>query len=369
MKKKSIVISLVAGLIVATAFGVRFFTRPVTIGVVLSTETTLGNEENMAVRFYRTKHPRIGWRPVHYLIRNPKLDEMEIIEAYRELERADVAAILGGSISRTGMIIAKEAQRSGIPTFGITSSTHSLSDRKDNFYRVVTSTRFIGSNLATHFKKKRISRVAILTSVENKAYADPLAHMFQNAFEGESIKIPFQSAETAFKTMWDWNPEVVVSILPETGLIRIIKEVKATKPEVRIVSTEWGFDKVVSMFSGPILNGVRSYTRRGKIARGYQGIVHDFERKYELRATFGTVNSFSCLSLIYRGIEEVGSDRDRLRAWLEQPRLFDMGYGKIFINEFGDSIMQYHNIREIADDRLMLIEKVRVREFPWEMVE
>ncbi|MCP4694444.1 MAG: amino acid ABC transporter substrate-binding protein, partial [Desulfobacterales bacterium] len=304
--------------------------------------------------------------PVQYLIHNPKPDEKEIVDAYRTLERAGVSIILGGAVNRAGMIIAKEAKRSGVPTLGITASTHALNDQKDNFYRLAASTRGVSSNLAAHLMRKNISRVAILTSVENKARADPLAEAFREAFARESIKIPFGSPETAFKTMWDWQPEVVFSILPETDLIQVIREVKAKKPGPMIISAEWGFDNVVSMFSGPLLNGVRSCTRIGYISPAYREILHEFEKTHDLRATFASVNAFSCLSVVYRALEEAGGDRDRLRAWLDQPRIHDVGHGKIFLNEFGDSIMQHHYIQEISDDRLILIEKVKVREFPWE---
>ena len=44
----------------------------------------------------------------------PTLDEGNIRRAYRDFENAGVSVIVGGSISREGVVIAREAERSGI---------------------------------------------------------------------------------------------------------------------------------------------------------------------------------------------------------------------------------------------------------------
>ncbi|MCP4748195.1 MAG: amino acid ABC transporter substrate-binding protein [Desulfobacteraceae bacterium] len=367
MKRKNII---KAGAAVALLGALAYWhlCRPVKIGVILSTDTTMGNEENLAVRFYRELHPKIGLRPVEYIIKNPSTDEKQIIQAYRELEQGGVCAILGGSISKTGIIIAKQASRSGIPTFGITTSTHTLDKKKDHFYRITTSSRFIGSNVTAYLTKSGVSRLAILTCASNRAYADPLAEMVQKTFRGKILKISFTNGQEALRKMWAHNPDAVFIILPETDLIQVLQAIRHKNSELLVLCTEWGFDKVASMFSGPILNGVQSFTRRLSITPKYRGMLHQFENLYEIRASFGAVNTFSCLALLYQAIETAGPYPDKINGYLEQSRILDSGYGKVFMTEFGDSIMQFHYIREIADGRVVLKEKIKIEQFPWNLL-
>lgn len=359
-------IAFLAAILLVFILGYWFLFRPINIGVVLSTDNPLGNEENLAVRFYREKHSRIGLRPVEYLIINPSMEEEDIVKAYRELEKKGVSVILGGSLSRTGIIIAKEAERAGIPTFGITTSTLALNGKKDHFYRVVTSTQYIGPNLARYLEQKGISKVAVLTSTENRAYADPLANVFRKEFPGEVLIIPYAPPEVALRKMWTWKPEAVFTILPETSLVEVIKFVKSEDLKIPIISTEWGFGRLLSMFSGPFLNGVRSYTRVGDIIPRYKGLIAEFERLYNMQSSFATVNALSCLEMIYQAIEEVGPDIEQINHYLETPRFFEMGFGTIYMDEFGDPVTQYHYVHEIVDGKLVLLEKPKVQEFPWD---
>ena len=364
--KTKIFISLVVLLLLACVFW--FVTRPIKIGVVISTETVIGNEQNLAVRFYKEQYPRIGLRPVHYLIHNPPIKKEDIVKAYRDIEEAGVSVIIGGAISQIGIVLAEEAARSGIPTVGITTSTHLLSRKKDHFYRVVTSTELVGQFLADYLHRQKIARVALITSLENTAYVDPLADSFQQAFNGESLKIPFVSASETFEQMFAWNPEAVFTILPTTALIQVVKEVKLRKADILIMSSPWGVEHLLSMFSGPELNGIRTiyYTGRETVVPEYKDLITAFEQRYDIRATYASAFTYSALNMIYHIVNEVGTDRSKINTYLEQPRLYDLGYGNVYLDAFGDAIVQYYYIYEIRDRQLVLTETLKVQQFPWE---
>ena len=361
-----ITIGLFVLLLAACIF--RFVTRPIKIGVVISTDTALGNEENLAVRFYKEKNPRIGLRPVHYIIHNPSIKKKDVVKAYRDLENAGVSVIIGGAISQTGIVLAEEAARSGIPTFGLSASTHLLSQKKDNFYRVVTSTEFLGPLLADYLQQQEISRVATITSLENRAYADPLADAFQHTFKGESITIPFESTPETFERLFAWNPETIFSILPTASLIQVIKEVRLRKVDILIISSPWGVKQLLSLFSGPQLNGIRAiyYTGKEIIAPEYQALITAFEQQYDILSSFASVHTFSVLNMIYQAVTEVGTNRDKINTYFEHPRIYELGYGNIFLDAFGDAINQYYYIHEIRDGKFVLAETLKVQQFPWE---
>lgn len=363
MKKIIVGIVIISLIIVVALF--LFITRPIKIGVILTKDNPLGNEENSAINYYKNAYPKIGMRPVKYIIYNPAITEEEIQACYKKLENAGVSVILGGSISKSGIIIAKEAERSGVPTFGITSSSHSLSGKKDNFYRVVSSTNFIGPNMARYMNGIKKKHVVILTSIDNKAYADPLAKVFKEMFTGTTTIIPYASEEVIEQAI-KHDPDVILSILPETSLIQVIKKVKSDAPDILLISTEWGFARLPSMFSGAILDGVQSYNRFLDVIPEYKDLVTGFEDTYDIQATFAAVNAFSCLRLIYQAIEEVGAKPKKINEYLMTPRFFKFGYGLLYLNEYGDAIYQYHYIKEMKDNKMISIDTIEVFEFPRE---
>ena len=363
MKTKIFIGLLLVLLLAACIFW--FITRPVKIGVVISTETFIGSEEDLAVRFYKQRYSRIGLRPVHYVIHNPSSKKEDVVKAYRDLENAGVSVIIGGAISQTGIILAEEAARSGIPTFGITSSSHLLSRKKDHYYRVVTSTEFVGPLLADYFNRQKISRVAIISSVENKAYAEPLADGFQQAFKGESIIVPFVSPSETFEHLFAWNPEAVFSIIPSESLIQIAKEIKRRKSPVLIMSSPWAIERLPSLFSGSEINGIQAFNYTGDtVAPAYKSLVTAFEQKYDIDPTFASVYTFSVLNMIYQAVNEVGTDRDKINIYFELPRIYDLGYGKVSLDAFGDATIQYYYINEILDGQIVLKETLKVPQFP-----
>lgn len=50
--KKIVWISLIIGVLLLAGGVGWFVTRPIKIGVIISTETSVGNEANLAIRFY-----------------------------------------------------------------------------------------------------------------------------------------------------------------------------------------------------------------------------------------------------------------------------------------------------------------------------
>ena len=347
-----------------------FITRPVKIGVVISTETFIGSEEDMAVRFYKQLYPRIGLRPVHYLIHNPSIKKEDVVKAYRDLENAEVTVIIGAAISQIGIVLAEEAARSGIPTFGITTSTHLLSGKNDHFYRIVTSTEFVGPLLADYFHRQKIARVAIINSVENTAYVDPLADSFQQAFNGESLKIPFVSTPETFEHLFAWNPEAVFAIIPARSLIQIVKEIQLRKADILIMSSPWAIERLPSLFSGQELNGIQAFNYTGEtIAPEYQALITAFKQQHDIDPTFASVYTFSVLNMIYQAVNEVGTDRDKINTYFEHPQIYNLGYGNVYLDAFGDATIQYYYINEILNGQIVLKETLKVQQFPWEKLQ
>ncbi|GEM_PF-6491342 len=69
--KTKITLTFLAVIMTAVFSAWWYFSRPILIGVVLPIDASLGNEENLFIRYEQDKHPHIGLRPVEFLIENP----------------------------------------------------------------------------------------------------------------------------------------------------------------------------------------------------------------------------------------------------------------------------------------------------------
>jgi branched-chain amino acid transport system substrate-binding protein len=330
---------VVIGLLIIVAVSISFwyFTRPILIGAILPINTSLGNEENLFTRYYKVKYPQIGLRPVKFIIENPEATEAEVLKAYQRLNEQGVSAIIGGVLSQDGAWLADAAARTGIPTFGITSSSALLSTKKDAFFRLVSTNATQAKAVGQFYQKLGLKRLALVTSVDNITYVDPFVKVIKENFSAEIVQIPFASAAEVSQKISTANPDGVFTILAAKDVIQVIKVVRDQRPDLPIGSSSWGSVEILSLYSGPLLDGVLFFSL-GLDVQGedYKAEIADFESKYSMKATNGSHYSASTLHMLYEAIQQVGDSRSAVKTYFETPRAYDTCYGKLSMDEFGD---------------------------------
>lgn len=357
MKNTKLFTGVITGILLLLGVSWIMF-RPIKIGVILSSETTLGYEENLVVKYFQSRYPRIAQRPVKFLIENPEtIDEKLFTEAYERLESQGAAVILSGEISKAGMLVAPLAEKSGITTFGITTSTHLLSGKNDNFFRTVTPTDFLGSQMAQYINSKGVSKVAVITSVENSSYADSLAQSFEKEYDGDIRRHPFVDYDGVSELLRQYKPDALYCILKETSLIQVIKAAEEWGEKPEMFSSDWGFMQLVSMFSGPQLDGITAITRQADIPLEYVDLINDFEAAYNIKTTFASYYAFSILFMLYDAVEKVGPRAKRINEYFNTPRVYDELQGLFYMDEYGDPQLQYHYFSQIQNNELVLRER------------
>ena len=324
-------------IIVTVSMSFWYLTRPIMIGAVLPIDTSLGNEENLFIRYYKDTHPQIGLRPVKFIIENPAATESEVLKAYQRLNEQGVSAILGGVLSKDGAWLADAAAKTGIPTFGITSSSALLSTKKDAFFRLVATNAPQAKAVGQYYQKLGLKRLALMTSVDNVTYVDPFVKVIKENFNAEIVQIPFTSADEVSQKIRATNPDGVFAILAAKDVIQVIKIVRDLRPDLPIGSSSWGSVEILSLYSGPLLDGVLFFSLGLDVqGEGYKAEIADFESKYSMKATNGSHYSASTLHILYEAIQRLGDSRAALRTYFETPRAYDTCYGKMSMDEFGD---------------------------------
>jgi len=363
MKKKKIVAVTVLAIASAAVFlTVRHFSKPILIGAVLPIDTSLGNEENLFIRYWQDRHPKIGLRTVKFVIENPVSKEEEFKEAYRKLREEGVCAIIGGVLSRDGVWLAQEAAGSGIPTFGLTPSSAVLSGKKDSFFRLCATNALQAKAVGMYYQRIGVKKLVLVTSVENTVYVEPYIRAVAEDFKGEMMQIPFSPEDRTWEKIFSASPEGIFTILPAKDVIQVVKTARERNPDILLGSSSWGSVEILSLYSGPLLDGVLFFTLGAELhGEEYKADIADFEQKYRMKATNGSHYAISVCRILYDAVRTVGSSREGLKLWFETPRIYDTIYGKIAMDEYGDAYNSRIIILETVNGAMTKKETVELK--------
>ncbi len=335
--------------------------KNIKIGVILPTKTQLGYEEDLAFRFIRKKLQDENETRISFDIVNPALDSVAIVNEYRKMESDGIDIIIGGEISKTGVILAEEAARSGITTFGVTTSTHLLNGRKDNFYRILPSTDQVGRRLGEYVSGMGNKRVTVVLAASNKAYSEALDESFKSGYTDESISLFYSDDSIFMDEISAFEPDAFVLILPGVELGRCIKRVRNKYPEITIYSSDWGFEQLVSLFSREDLENVYTFTDNEEADSSYQPIIDEFEKSYEINSTFAGIYALSISKILQVACRMSGYDAQKVKEYLNTPRMYKTGFGRVFMDEYGDATNEFFYIRSIKDGKIVTDKKIKLK--------
>ncbi len=361
MRRKILFIAGAAAVLAVSVLLVYSNLRPYRIGVVLLQNASVVQEQYLASRFYAEKLEKIGMHPLKVIFKSPDSGEEALRQSCRELVAENVSVIIGGSISSEGVIIADELKDSGIPVLGVTASTGSLSDLKDNFFRIAISAFEIGKCYGSHFNSKGYSSVTVIRAQSNQDYTGSLSEGVKSVFNGR-ISESFFEPEAIYTA--DSNDDAVLAICTASELIQIIKSIRIQSPDFKIYATDWGFDELLSLFSIPEMEGVLSLSRVGAIEDSNRKLLDEYHEQMQIKPTFGALTVIRVMDICRTALIESGDSPEAIIDYFSTPRFYDSGYGRIYMNEYGDSIPENMFLRQIVDSEIVIIEEIRNADFP-----
>lgn len=354
----SIVIASLSGLLL-------WLTRPITIGVLISLDSSVGYEENQAIQFYRNIHPRIGLRRVQLKVENPALDEESITQAFRRLEEEEVSIIIGGALSYEGLILSELSAESNLAVISPSSSSSYLSDKDDGFFRVSMANYDQGRYPAYYLNDHGVNSMVMLISEMNRSFSEPLADAFIADFQGQAVKIFNDPENPDPQAIIDLNPQGIFFILPSNEIIPYLNAFNTHLPDAQLVTSTWGYQQLLSVFSGSALDGMLVMTFTGlEMTEPFESQRLEFAELHRLNPTFASGFVFASMNLCYQAIGETGDDPLAIRNYLAQDRFIDWPWGRLYMNRLGDSLGESFYIYEIRNSQIELIKLYPVENFP-----
>jgi ABC-type branched-subunit amino acid transport system substrate-binding protein len=316
------------------------------IGIVICTDSSLGNEANQAVRFYADDVKR-RYPHLRFIIKNPLSHERAIEKACRELAASGVSLIIGGSLSSRGIIMYEALKSSGVPFLGITVSTEKLSGIEDNFFRICMPADKRGKAYSLLLNEREHKNVVVIKEDCNPLSTESFAGSFITHFKGKTTVLSY---EEALKQK-DYSPfDGIMCILPPTELVQILKKSdNAGGSGPVIYSSDRGFDEIRFLFSGHLLDGLTSLTLLENLDPVYAEMMKELESQTLIRPAYSSVTVFALLDLAAAAVTETAGSRKRLQKYFRTPKSYSTGGGKCSFNSFGDPVYEQVVIRSIKN--------------------
>jgi len=343
------------------------FPQPIKIGVIISTDTAVGSEENLALKFFKDQFQKIGTRRVEFLVENPSLKKKDIENAFQELQKEKVCAIIGGSVSYSGRILSELAESSKIPVLTLSVTTSILDKKKDNLYKFMLSTEIRGKYLSKYLEKNKFKNLVVVSSNFNSEFSDTYIKSIEKYFKGNILKIPIGKLELekdkTLNIIRTFKPDAFFLLLQSNDLVKFILETKDSFTNQTFISSLWALDIALANLESDILKNlifISEYKNTGDFSR--DPLIKKFEDLYGFKSSFATFNTLNVMKILFSAIKEVGADRENLIDYLNQPRRYLSNGEEIYLNEYGDAFKDWVYFFKYKNGNFELIDKIDVKE-------
>ena len=125
----------------------------------------------------------INGTPIHFIAVDDKQDKNTAVREFNSLVAQGMEAIIGHMTSSMSVATVPLANKAPIVLMSPTATTTFLSDIDDYFLRVCATTDTYAKEMARYLRKtKKLTEVAVVYDLKNKAYTQSWINHFNNEF-------------------------------------------------------------------------------------------------------------------------------------------------------------------------------------------
>lgn len=243
--------------------------------------------------------------PVEYLLNDDQHDADIAKTIYSELiQNDDIEIIIGPMTSLIGTSIIDIINKSEKITISPTVTTSQLSDKDDNFFRVLSTTTIYAKKSAEFlFMKQGIKTVSIAYDTGNAAYSKGWHDNFSARFIALGGQIvsstPFLSSDNLMVSEITQNsieksPDAIVIVANSMDTSLIIQQIRGKLPEQTILTAAWaGTERLVEL-AGRQVEGVfiPQYVDKMSQNASYLSFKEAYVQRFNREPGFASVTSY-----------------------------------------------------------------------------
>lgn len=291
----------------------------------------------------------IAGKQLEFVVENSIGTPEETLAAARRLAQKDVAVIIGPFLSQKAIQIRPFIKSYDGAIVSPTVATEELTGQKDNFFRLIQTTKIRAQMLANYIVDKRSIKTAMLFGdADNTAYVNS----FNNAFADQLAKKGGSVTDKILLPLSkerDWSPVIASlkekpadSILVTTSanhMASLALELKQHKISVQIMGPNWPFHKQLLLAGGRDVEGIifaSSYNPASKTADLLSFLSKIRKRFGESGDSFAAIYTYESAQLVFSLLQKAKGDPKKLLKLLNQSPSTQGLYSEISLDPFGD---------------------------------
>lgn len=256
----------------------------------------------------------IDGRPVHLIVRDDRQDAATAKQMVSELIDRKVDVIIGPMTSSMAVATVEQVNASSTLMVSPTVTTTALSDRDDNFVRVLDDTSAYARKSARYQIETLGHRKAVaIYDLSNKEYSESWFREFQTSYEalGGTLLLTrtFHSApDTVFFEMvtdlLSAKPDMVLIVASAVDAARICQQVRKIDTTVSIAMSEWAATERFIELAGNASEKVHmaQFLNRNDTSAAYQSFRQKYLERYGHAPGFAGVAAYDATRVVLEAL-------------------------------------------------------------------
>lgn len=301
----------------------------------------------LAVEEINQKGGLLG-RPVTLLTRDDRQDPQAAVEADKELIASGVIAIIGHMTSAMSMASLPIVNSTRTVMISPTTSSPLLSGQKDFFFRVYEPIDKEVLELAEWiFDQKKITRMAVLYDLGNKAFALDYAERFEKAYRARGGQVLISIGTNASSTkevlrgaerLQDFEIPAVLIIHNALDTLLLIETLRKAGWAGTLFASPWSMTKEILDQGSIIADGLHSIVPflPDHPSPVYQNFRNSFLQRFNREPDFPALFGYEAAQVLFRAYEKARAPGKALAEAILEIRELEGLQSKIVMDEFGD---------------------------------
>jgi branched-chain amino acid transport system substrate-binding protein len=287
-------------------------------------------------------------RPLRLLARDDSQAPGAARAAVLDLAGQGVLAVVGPMTSAQTVAALPAAEEVGMVLLSPTTSTPLLSGRRDHFFRVIPAATTWARGMARHcLEQDGLDRIALLTDMDNEAYAAPYSAAFAEQFTagGGTVVAHLRVLSSragdwadAARALGGLGVPAAHATLSARDLAALARQLRHQGHDLRLYSSMWACTNELLQAAGDASEGLHFSTCHS--ADNPRPAFQDFARRYSARfgwePNFAATLGYECGLVLAEGLRRAGGDPARLPDALTSLDHFPAVASPLGIDQFGD---------------------------------